>query len=155
MSRNKFETLLRHLHFVNNLGVTDETKKSAKLWKLKPWLSSSRENFLKVSPEEFQSIDEIMVPFKGKSSLRQYMPAKPHKWGFKLWGRSGVSAFLYDFSVYEGKAQEQEISQCGVGGDIVLKLTKTLPKNAGFEIFADNYFTSVPLVAKLLKHGFF
>ena len=36
MSRNKFETLLRHLHFVNNLGVTDETKKSTKLWKQKP-----------------------------------------------------------------------------------------------------------------------
>ena len=83
-SQNKFETLLRHLHFVNNLGVTDETKKSKKLWKLKPWLSSLKENFLKVSPEEFESVDEIVVLFKGKSSLRQYMPAKPHKWGFKL-----------------------------------------------------------------------
>ena len=154
MSRNKFETLLRHLHFVNNLGVTDETKKSTKLWKLKPWLSSLRENFLKVSPEGFQSVDEIMVPFKGKSSLRQYMPAKPHKWGFKLWGRSGVSRFFYDFSVYEEKANGQEISECGVSGDIVLNLTKTLPKNAGFKIFADNYFTSLPLVAKLLKDGF-
>ena len=36
MSPNKFQTLLRHLHFVNNLGVTDEAKKSTKLWKLKP-----------------------------------------------------------------------------------------------------------------------
>ena len=49
----------------------------------------------------------------------------------------------------------QKISECGVSGDIVLKLTKTLPKNAGFKIFADNYFTSVPLVEKLLKDGFF
>ena len=57
MSRNKFDTLQRHLHFVNNLGVTDETKKSTKLWKLKPWLSSLRENFLKASPERFQSVD--------------------------------------------------------------------------------------------------
>ena len=40
-----------------------------------------------------------MVPFKDKSLLRQYMTAKPHKWGFKLWGHSGVSGFLYDFSV--------------------------------------------------------
>ena len=83
------------------------------------------------------------------------MRAKPHKWGFKIWGRSGVSEFLYDFSVYEGRAQRQEISECGVSGDIVLKLTKTLPKNAGFIIFADNYFTSAPLVEKLLKDGFF
>ena len=57
MYPNKFETLLCHLHFVNNLGVTDETKKSTKLWKLKPWLSSLTENFLKVSPEQSQSVD--------------------------------------------------------------------------------------------------
>ena len=62
---------------------------------------------------------------------------------------------MYDFSVYEGKAQRQEISECGVSGDIVLKLTKTLPKNAGFKISAENYFTRVPLVEKLLKDGFF
>ena len=83
------------------------------------------------------------------------MPATAHKWRFKRWGRSGVSRFLYDFSVYEGKAQGQEISECGVSGDIVLKLTKTLSKNSGFKIFDDNQFTSVPLVAKLLKDGFF
>ena len=68
--QNKFETLLRHLHFVKNLEVTYETKKSTKFWKLRPWLSSLRENLLKISPEEFQSVGEIMVPFKGKSSLR-------------------------------------------------------------------------------------
>ena len=62
---------------------------------------------------------------------------------------------MYDFSVYEGKAQGQEISECKVSRGIVLKLTKTLPKNAGFKIFADNYFTSVLLVEKLLNDGFF
>ena len=68
--QNKFETLLRHLHFVKNLEVTYETKKSTKFWKLRPWLSSLRENLLRISPEEFQSVGEIMVPYKGKSSLR-------------------------------------------------------------------------------------
>ena len=34
-------------------------------------------------------------------------------------------------------------------------MIKTLPKNAGFTIFADNYFTSIPLVEKLQKDGFF
>ena len=33
---------------------------------------------------------------------------------------------MYDFSVYE-EAYGQEISECGVSGDIVQKLTKTLP----------------------------
>ena len=54
--QNKFKTLLRHLHFVKNLEVTYETKKSTKFWKLRPWLSSLRENLLRISPEEFQSV---------------------------------------------------------------------------------------------------
>ena len=29
-------------------------------------------------------IDEHMVPFKGISSLKQYIPKKHYKWGFKL-----------------------------------------------------------------------
>ena len=62
---------------------------------------------------------------------------------------------MYDFSVYEGKDHGHEISECGFSGGIVLKLTKTLPKKTGFKIFASNYFTSVPLVEKLLKDGFF
>lgn len=37
MSRNPFETLLRHFHFTNNLEVSEEKKKSTKLWKLDPW----------------------------------------------------------------------------------------------------------------------
>ena len=70
----------------------------------------------------------------------------------------GVVLEFLDFCmilVFEGKALGQEIWQYAVNGHIVLKLTKPLPKNAGFKIFADNYFTSIPLVAKLLKDGFF
>ena len=37
MSRNPFETRLRHFHFTNNLEVSEEKKKSTKLWKLDPW----------------------------------------------------------------------------------------------------------------------
>ena len=48
-----------------------------------------------------------MVPFKGKSLLRQYMPKKPQKWEFKLRGRSGVSGFLYDFDIYQGKVNKE------------------------------------------------
>ena len=98
-SRNRFEKLMRSIHFVDNLNISEEEKKD-RVWKLRPWLSCLRGQFLLVSPEEYQSVDEIMVPFKGKSFLKQYMPNKPHKWGFKMWGRSGISGFLYDFDLY-------------------------------------------------------
>ena len=111
----------------------------------------------KVKPviPQYQSVDEIMVAFKGKSLLRQFLPAKPHKWGFKLWGRCGVSGFMYDFDLYQGKEPtERNASEFGMSGNVVLKLVSTLAPNRNFKISADNYFTSIPLVEKLKGDGF-
>ncbi len=61
-----------------------------------------------------------MVPFKERSVLKQYMPEKPHKWGFKLWRRSGISGCLYDFDVDQGKElNAKKPTECGMGGDVV------------------------------------
>ena len=111
-SRKRFETLMSSIHFVDNNSVTEETKKNKKktkdkLWKSRSWISSLRQNFLEISPEKFNAVDEIMVPFKGKSILRQHMPKKPHKWGFKIWGRSDVSGLLYDFDICQGKSNKK------------------------------------------------
>ncbi|XP_067659983.1 piggyBac transposable element-derived protein 3-like, partial [Haliotis asinina] len=102
MSRNRFEKLALYLHFKDNLTTTNE-EKADKLWKLRPWLDSLRSRFLTIPAEEHQSVDEIMVSFKGKSTLKQYMRGKPNPWGFKIWGRAGSSGILYDFDVYQGK----------------------------------------------------
>ena len=49
---------------------------------------------------------EMMVPYKGTraGNLRQYIRSKPHKWGFKLFTRAGVSGIVYDFIAYAGKS---------------------------------------------------
>ena len=65
-SRKRFVTFISSINFVDNNCVTKKTKKVGKLWKLRPWNSSLQQNFLEVSPEEFNVVDEIMVPFKGK-----------------------------------------------------------------------------------------
>ena len=108
-----------------------------------------------MTPEEYHSVDEVMVAFKGKSLLRQFLPAKPHKWGFKLWARCGVSGFMYNFDLYQGKEPtERSASEFGMSGYVVLKLVSTLPPNRNFNISADNFFTSIPLVEKLKAGGF-
>ncbi|VDI03632.1 Hypothetical predicted protein [Mytilus galloprovincialis] len=38
-----------------------------------------------VYPKRQLSVDEVMVPWKGQLSFKQYMPAKPTKWGIKMW----------------------------------------------------------------------
>uniref|UniRef100_A0A2C9LG34 PiggyBac transposable element-derived protein domain-containing protein n=1 Tax=Biomphalaria glabrata TaxID=6526 RepID=A0A2C9LG34_BIOGL len=88
MSRNRFQSLLSNLHFVNNNLATNE-EKSDKLWKIRPWLKLFRNNCLKVIAHENNSIDEMMIPFKGKfSKLKQFIKGKPHPWGIKVWART-------------------------------------------------------------------
>lgn len=48
-----------------------------------------------------QSLDESMAKFKGRSSLKQYMPLKPIKRGIKIWERcDSKSGYAYDFNIY-------------------------------------------------------
>ncbi|KTG06625.1 hypothetical protein cypCar_00042679 [Cyprinus carpio] len=73
--------------------------------------------------------------------------------GFKLWVRTGISGMLCDFDVYQGSVDgiRQAKSELGLSGDVVMKLTSTLPKGQNYKIYAD--FTGVPLVVKLLECG--
>jgi hypothetical protein len=39
-------------------------------------------------PPKEQTIDEGMIAFKGRLSFKQYLPAKPTKFGIKVWERA-------------------------------------------------------------------
>ena len=69
MGRNKFETILQNIRFVNNLEIAEEEKANDCVWKLRTWITVLCQNFLKVSPEDFHVIDEIIVPIREKSLL--------------------------------------------------------------------------------------
>ena len=47
-------------------------------------------------------MDEVMIPFKGQSTLKQYMPQKPVKRGIKVWALAdAINGFVSMFlSVY-------------------------------------------------------
>ena len=46
LSRNCFWSILRNLHFVHNLNVTQETKDSDRVWKVCTWISGLRDRVL-------------------------------------------------------------------------------------------------------------
>nr|XP_047141031.1 piggyBac transposable element-derived protein 3-like [Hydra vulgaris] len=95
-----------------------------------------------------------MIAFKERSLIKQYLLKKPTKWGFKLWGRSGFSGFLYDFDVYQGKEMESsKASTYGVGASVVLNMLSSLPSGHNFKVFADNFFTSLTLLDVLKERA--
>lgn len=68
------------------------------------------------------SVDE-MIPFKGRSSLKQYLPKKPKKWGYKIRVRAGTSSYVYCFEAYQDAGNDRgDISNLGSAGDVVIRL---------------------------------
>ncbi|KAL6421072.1 hypothetical protein ACFW04_013596 [Cataglyphis niger] len=63
MSRNRFELLLRMLHFVNNENANIEDR----LYKIAPIIQKLKENYAKYyNPPEIICIDESIIPFRGR-----------------------------------------------------------------------------------------
>ena len=151
MSRNRFQVLLRYIHFVDN--EDPQVDKTTKVWKIQPVLEHLRQNFLKLHPEQHQAIDEMSIAYKGKRGPRQYNAKKPKKWHFTVYCRAGSSGLVYDFELFSGR-HPQPPSSAGVSGDVVIRLTNTLPENTTFKIFADNWFVSIPLIEALQNRGF-
>ncbi|XP_028396032.1 piggyBac transposable element-derived protein 2-like [Dendronephthya gigantea] len=156
MARQRFQRIASYLHIVDNLKVTEEEKKD-KAWKIRRWFDDLNANFSEVSPSENQCVDEIMVAFKGRSILKQYLPKKPKKWGFKLWARCSSTGFLHVFDIYQGKGtgmdDNDNVPDCGLGGNVVLKLCSALPSDRNFKVFADNFFSNFAMVSELEKRG--
>ena len=62
---------------------------------------------------------------------------------------------LHDFDVYQGKSDPRDKNKLGLGASTVLKMCETPQKHANYNIFADNFFTSLELIEKLSEDGFF
>lgn len=125
MSVHRFEELQRFLHFNDDNESTTDDHVS----KIRPVTNTLKRTFcLAVDPEEYQSVEEMMIPFKGRLSIKQYLPSKPKRWGLKVWVRAGASGYIHRFEVYQSGSggRSKPASECGVAGDVVLRLTRGL-----------------------------
>ena len=52
-------------------------------------------------------MDEAMIPFQGRSCLKQYLPKKPVKCGIKVWCLAdSTNGYVQRFDVYTGQSGE-------------------------------------------------
>ena len=154
MSRNRFSELRRYLHFVDN---NSEHDKEDKLFKIRPIIEAVRNQCIKIEPEEFQSVDEQIIPSKTRfTKIRQYHPKKPKKWGFKNLARAGSSGFMYDFYLYSGKETTNNnvpYNHLQKSAQVVAKPCQELPGQKGHKLFFDNWFSTLELFHYLKDHG--
>ena len=78
MTKTRFQSNLQNLHISNN----DSYDKTEKSYKIRPGMENLNKVFAEsLSNSLFQSVDESMCKFKGRSSVKQYIENKPIKWG--------------------------------------------------------------------------
>lgn len=151
MPVHRFGWLLTHFHINDNTHQPRRNEQGYdKLYKLRPFLNSLLHSFSKFyKPTKEQSIDESMILFKGRSCIKQYMPAKPIKRGYKVWVRADRHGYVCEFQVYTGRNGDKQ--EKDLGGRVVRDLSMAL-RGKGYEIYFDNYFTSAPLLKDLHRH---
>ena len=67
-----------------------------------------------------------MIKFRGRLGLRQYMPAKPTKYGIKVWVRADShNGYINEFDVYVGLPQGNR-PEVGLGRKVIERLSSRL-----------------------------
>ena len=152
MPRTHYADILSNLHVNNDDNIP--VANTDTMFKLRHLIEILNQNFsLYYNPSENLSIDENMILFKGRSSLKQYNAKKTIKRGYKLWVRADMDGYVSKFNVYQGKNRKPNLDGVppgfGLGESVVVEITRDLAGNY-HRVFCDNYFTSVPLLEYLL-----
>lgn len=158
MTLNRFEKLKSLLHFNNNDSLLpSDHPRHDKLHKIRPVIDYLNNRFALFPIEQRLSIDEQMCATKISHYLKQYLPNKPHKWGFKLFLLCSITGYAHKFEVYVGENNIQEPNEpdLGVTGNVVVRLMKVVPRNINHIVYFDNYYTSIPLACYLHKQKIF
>lgn len=151
MTKFRFKFLLSCLRFddktVRIQQAGDKFAPIRKVWDL--FIMKCRENY---NPGQYLTIDEQLIPFRGKCRFRMYIPNKPAKYGLKVVMMCDAGAkYMVDALPYLGKGSNQ--SNLPLGEYYVKELTKSI-HGTKRNITMDNWFTSVPLAKSLLREPY-
>jgi hypothetical protein len=145
--RWRFEQLLRYFHVA---PPPPAAAAADPLSRVRALIHSLQHSFPRhYAPSRCLTLDEAMVAFKGRSPIKQYIPSKPHKWGYKIYCLASDD-YLLHFEVYQGK--EQHPSPLGSTYDTVLRMTSEYQQQQHI-LFTDSWFTSPAVLDELKRRG--
>lgn len=156
---SKLMTFKRFQSVLNCLHVSDNSKQEKKgkedhdhLAKIRPLITALNVRFAQhYTPSAHQVVDENMIPFKGRSSLKEYLPMKPIKRGYRVWCRADSDpGYLMQFQVYEGSDASWPAERA-LGEHVGLSLAENIQHGA--QLYFDNYFTTTRLMKNLTEKG--
>ena len=157
MRRNRFDHIMRILHFSDNIEINPDDKYT----KLRPLISSLQQKFMLhfVSSQHIFH-DEAMVEYFGKHSCKQAIRNKPIRFGYNVWCQNNPSGYLLSFDPYQGKTysgnleEEEKFGKCSATVLHLLRNYSNDKVNLPYTFYYDNLFTTLPFAHELLKRGY-
>ena len=145
ISRDRFLAIWRFMHFTHASPPPTPSTPSPSTHQCSPARSSlqgpSRDHSCvgcHYRPNREQAVDEALVAFKGRSSMKQYLPMKPVKRGFKIWVRADShNGYICQFECYTGR--KGDTTEVGLVGSVVTRLTRDLV-GKNYHIYMDSFF---------------
>ncbi|KAL2086094.1 hypothetical protein ACEWY4_017153 [Coilia grayii] len=103
-------------------------------------------------PRQHISVDERMVATKARLPIKQYMKAKPTKWGLKFFVLADVNGYTVDYRLYTGR--NGAATGKGLCFDVVTTLGNKDYLGSGYIVYCDNFYSSPRLFHHLSQQGF-
>ena len=151
MLYNRFLFLLLAIRFDDRTTQSQrkETDKLAAIWYILDEFVQNCKNTYCLN--EFLTIDETLVSFRGRCSFIQYIPSKPAKYGVKIFALCNAKTyFTRNLEVYCGKQPTGPHEASNSPGDIVERLISHL-KGTCRNLTMDNWYTSYTLAKSMLR----
>ncbi len=138
------DAMLQCLHFRDNAKIDNDG-----YFKVRPIFANLNKASHWFMDEGQFSVDEVMIPYFGRHSSKQFIHGKPIQYGYKVLAlcTSGGSGFW--FEPYCGRDTRVEDMGLCEGPNIILQLLEKASLLPGSELFFDNLFTSFPLLDNL------
>ena len=100
MARDRWELMKKHLHFNDNSLIFEQNLANPKrLFKIQPVIDHLLPKFQSISQQQVLCCDKQMIPFREHSALKQYMPKKPYKWGYKIYMLCDTTEMVHNFEI--------------------------------------------------------
>ena len=110
LSRNRFQTIKKYIHFADNHALPQGNKVA----KIAPLYDELNKGLVKFGVfNELLSVDEAMVPYFGRHSAKMFIRGKPIRFGYKIWSLCGEDGYPYHLKIYTGKEPGQQPDPLG------------------------------------------
>lgn len=148
MPINRYKFLLSCLRF-DDKSTRVERKRGDRFAPIREIWTDFIENCKKLySPSQFCTIDEQLLGFRGRCPFRIYIKSKPDKYGIKFVTLNDAkTGYMLNAVPYTGIVENERLES--IPDFYVRKLSEPI-HGSRRNVTTDNWFTSVPIVEKML-----